>query len=97
MSVKKGEIDIVAKTKVSVTSDTEVDVFAPVVKAGDAEATALVLATAYNDLLTALGTFASALAALSSPPLTPVGTAGTNLVTALGLLPPPATTKLLGT
>ncbi len=58
------------------------------------EGGALVLATPYQQLLTALQTFAASLAALTSPPLTPVGAAGTALQTALLALPAPATTKV---
>lgn len=97
IAVKSGEIDIAAKSKVSVTSDTEVDVFAPAVKCGDSAAAPLVLALPYQQLLTALTTFATAMAALSAPPLTPVGAAGTTLQAGLQSLPSPATTKLSGT
>jgi len=79
----------------SMDAQTELDVgpTCPVVKVGGGT-DFVVQETPYNALLAALTTFAAALASgASSPPLTPVGTAGTALQTALGALPPPATVK----
>ena len=54
--------------------------------------------TAYSVALdTALTVFANAMSVLTTPPLTPIGAAGTILLAALGALPSPATTKVLAT
>ena len=64
---------------------------------GDQSAQPLTPAAWSAALLTALTTFATAMAALTTPPLTPIGTAGDILETALGALGPIATTKVLAT
>jgi hypothetical protein len=71
--------------------------FAPVIQAGDDSAEPLAKAQWVTELVAALTTFATALAALTSPPLTPIGAAGDALETALAAITPSPTTKLLGT
>lgn len=68
-----------------------------VLQLGSASAAPLTPAAWAAALQVALTTFATAMAALTTPPLTPIGTAGTILETALGALPPAATTQVLGT
>lgn len=71
--------------------------FASLIELGDASAAPLTPAAWAVALAEALTIFATAMAALTTAPLTPVGAAGTILETALGALPLPATTKTLAT
>ena len=71
--------------------------FATLIQLGDQSAQPLTPTAWSAALLTALTTFATAMAALTTPPLTPIGTAGDILETALGALGPIATTKVLAT
>ena len=63
---------------------------------GDQSAAPLTPAAWAVALATALTTFAAAMAAAATGPLAPMAAPATALQTALGTLPPPATTKVLG-
>jgi hypothetical protein len=74
--------------------------FAPVIQAGDDGAAPLAHAAWVEAIVAALVPFAASLAAFGvgpPTPLTPLGAIGTALANALGAITPSPTTKLLGT
>jgi hypothetical protein len=71
--------------------------FADVIQLGDQSAAPLTPSTWADGLVVALTTFAASLTAAGVGPLSPLAAVGTALTTALGVLPPSATTKTLAT
>lgn len=71
--------------------------FATLLQLGDASAAPVTPSTWAAALATDLTVFATAMAAAATGPLAPMAAPATALETALGALPPPATTKVLAT
>ncbi len=71
--------------------------FGTVVQLGDESATPLTPTTWSAALAVDLSTFAAAMVAVATGPLAPIAAPATALQTAIGALPPAATTKVLAT